>query len=31
MSEILIPVLLVFSVGLIASIILAYASKVFYI
>ena len=31
MSEILIPVGLVFAVGLIASIILAYASQVFYI
>ncbi len=31
MSEILIPVSLVFAVGLIASIILAYASQVFYI
>ena len=31
MSEILIPVILVFCVGLVASVILAYASKVFYI
>ena len=31
MSQIITPVVLVFAVGLIASVILAYASKLFYI
>ena len=31
MSQIITPVILVFAVGLIASVILAYASKVFHV